>query len=430
MAKLLVFSFSGFSDQNANGKTLKALLNQWKPEELAQFYCGAEPQDFGFCHRYFHVTDGAMVKALFGKRASRVRNLSDDAVRQRNTVATPAAGGTGVPSFLRKHNYNFFLRSLRETLWCISPWGRGEFRQWVRDFSPDAIFYMVGESRFMDKLVMNTAKDLDVPVILYNAEAYRIVDVTKRKGMDKRFYQTVERSYKQLRGMAGLVIYNCEYLKDAYAALYGDDKNAMVAYNAASFDTEAYCNNDAPLSLVYFGNLGVGRVPSLIELSEALGGIDSALMLDVYGKATEENELLLKQANHIRFHGLVEPAALVSIKQRADILIHAESFDEDIMPKLKYAFSTKLAQYLAAGRCTLSYAPAETASTQYLLREDCALVATTSIELKDRLSRAVQNASVREEYAQKALETARKNHDLTATGQELVKKIEGVLHER
>ncbi len=427
MSKLLVFSFSGFSDQNANGKTLKALLNQWKPEELAQFYCGAEPQDFAFCHRYFHVTDGAMLKALLGKRGSRVRNFNGETAEK--TTAPAASAKAGLPSFLRKHNYNFFLRSLRETLWNISPWGRKEFKQWAQEFSPDAILYMVGESRFMDQLVINTAHLLGVPVILYNPEAYRIIDVSKRKGLDKRFYKTAQRCYRRLHAMADLVIYNCEYLQSAYEKMYGKDKHAIVAYNAAAFDTAPYAGGDAPLSLVYFGNLGVGRVPSLVELSETLGSIDPSLVLDVYGKATEGNEQLLQSAAHIRFHGLVDPSALVAIKQRADILVHAESFDDDIVPKLKYAFSTKLAQYLAAGRCTISYAPAETASTQYLLAEDCALVATDPAELVDRLRSAIQNSSLRKTYAQKALQTARQNHDLAVTGQRVFNEVEGVLHE-
>ena len=38
--KIAVFSYNAFSDQNANGKTLKELLNGFSKEELAQFYCG------------------------------------------------------------------------------------------------------------------------------------------------------------------------------------------------------------------------------------------------------------------------------------------------------------------------------------------------------------------------------------------------------
>lgn len=68
MSKVLLFSHSGFSDENANGITMKNLLSAWSSEEKAEFYCDVQPPDFSAAHDYFRVTDMQMLTAFAGKK--------------------------------------------------------------------------------------------------------------------------------------------------------------------------------------------------------------------------------------------------------------------------------------------------------------------------------------------------------------------------
>lgn len=86
MSKVLLFSRSGFSDENANGITMKNLLSAWSCAEKAEFYCDVEPPDFSAADEYFRVTDMQMLKALIGKRTEHV--FRADAARER---AAPSA---------------------------------------------------------------------------------------------------------------------------------------------------------------------------------------------------------------------------------------------------------------------------------------------------------------------------------------------------
>lgn len=423
--KVLVISFNGFSDSNANGKTLKNLLCDFKSSELCQFYCGTDVEDFSFCNSFFHVTDKEMLCSFYKKKKSRVYDANSQTKKMNESSLVQKSA---LPGSIRKHNYNFILRTAREVFWKISPWGRREYKNWLKKQSPDIVFYMVGESWFMDKLVTKTVSSLKIPLVLFHTEAYKIIDLSKRKGIERLYYLINKRSYRKLKEKANLIIYNCEYLKEAYEKEYSKQKS-MVAYNSAQFDTEEYTSKNDKLSIVYFGNLGVGRVESLVDIAKELSNIDDSLVLDIYGKAKEDKEKLLKECGNICYHGLVEPNALIEIKNKADILIHAESFDEEIMPKLKFAFSTKIAQYLCAGRCTITYAPRQTASTQYLILNKCALVATSREELKIVLRDAVKSEDMRYNMAKAALETAKQDFSNELTGKKIRKVMERIVYE-
>ena len=77
MNKLLLFSHSGSSDENANGITMKNLLSAWNSGEKAEFYCDVEPPDFSAADNYFRVTDMQMMSAFAMKRANHIFRAED-----------------------------------------------------------------------------------------------------------------------------------------------------------------------------------------------------------------------------------------------------------------------------------------------------------------------------------------------------------------
>ena len=418
METILVISFNGFSETNANGKTLQALLSDYGAENLLQFYRGNEKIDFAFARSYFHVTDKEMLKSFFMKRPAGVYT---------DTEKCENGGGAAVPSqsaalssALRKHNYNFLLRWTRELLWCIAPWGKKKFFRWLDEQNPKAIVYMVGESIFEDRLVCKIAKRKNIPVVLYNCEGYRLVDLQQRHGVERLFYRTVERSYRKLQKRTSLVIYNCQYLKRKYQQKYTTPENATIALNAAAFDTTVYgAKEKETLSIAYFGNLGVGRVPSLLQVADTIHHLRPGQKIDVYGSPSQEDAVKLGNHPAIVLRGFVNQETLQKVRENADILLHVESFDSQIVPKLKNAFSTKIAQCLCSGRALFTYAPKDMASTEYLLSEGCACAACSQSEMEQKMQMLLTSATLRKKLADQALSVARQNHDLKKTAQRI-----------
>lgn len=426
MPRVMVFSHSGFSDSDANGITMKNLLSAFSPEEKAEFYQDVQPADFSAAHRCFRVTDSQMMKALLGKKSRHIFKLDPS---EKQEISEKKSGGTPkkIPVWLKKQKYNFTLKWLREQLWGISPWGHRALRKWMDEFAPEVLVYMVGESVYLDKLVLKTCRRYQIPLVLYNGEAFRIIDLKSRHGLERAYYRRVEKLYEKLNAAAAMVIYNCRMLQEDYEARYPRVGKPLVAYNSAPCDHGAYEPRE-DVKITYFGNLGVGRSDMLLQVAAVLGRIDPRLRLDIYGNALPENARRFEERENIRYHGFVDAQTLHGIVEESDILLHVESFDEDIIPKLKYAFSTKIAQCLCAGRCFVSYAPRGTASSRYLAEAEGALLISDERELEQWLQKLVENKELRREFAEKAARTGEENHKMEATAARVKREMEGLLH--
>ncbi|GAB3957775.1 hypothetical protein GCM10027614_73890 [Micromonospora vulcania] len=68
------------------------------------------------------------------------------------------------------------------------------------------------------------------------------------------------------------------------------------------------------------------------------------------------------------------PAALRS----ADVLVHIESFDQEIRRYTRYSVSTKIPQYLASGRPIFGYGPAEVASMNHIQEANAGVIVGTN----------------------------------------------------
>ena len=132
-----------------------------------------------------------------------------------------------------------------------------------------------------------------------------------------------------------------------------------------------------PLTLVYAGRLGDGRWAQICKLSRHIKSSGVPWMLNVYaptddcrayGEALRESGVLALDS--------VPSGAVQGILAEADVLLHVESFDPRIRKFTRLSFSTKLSQYLAAGKPTLLWTPSDIHMTQYFLRNSLGLVET------------------------------------------------------
>lgn len=423
MPKVLVIAYNSFSDTNANGKTIKSLLSSFSPNEIAQFYCGGEKPDWSVTHNYFQITDVMMLKSFY-KKMNYTPKEETTSIHISNTTRTSKYDK------LRKHNYNFALRFIREFLWKFSYRWRKEFIKWVEEFKPEAIFYMVGDSVFMDKLVLSVATKYNIPIVLYNCEAYRLVNLRERKGLESLYYRRSENSYRRLLKYNKLhVIYNSQYLKAGYEAFYSFVPNSSIFYTPYIFENSEYARKNPVLNFVYFGNMGVGRVDSLVDFSNALHHVNSTSILSIYGYVPTDEVHKLESLENVKLLGVVSSNELKDIKENSDVLVHVESFDPLIMPKLRYAFSTKIAQYLCAGRCIISYAPKDMASSEYLIQSKSVLFASTYLDLVQILKEIHNNCNLIKEYADHALIQANEYHNEFVIGNKIHTMFNKVIHE-
>lgn len=82
------------------------------------------------------------------------------------------------------------------------------------------------------------------------------------------------------------------------------------------------------------------------------------------------------------------------------------------------------------GRCFVSYAPADIASTQYLIETGGAVVVTDPAELRGQLAKLIADPQLRTECARRSLAVGQKNHRRERTAQWFREQVEAIRPER
>jgi hypothetical protein len=120
------------------------------------------------------------------------------------------------------------------------------------------------------------------------------------------------------------------------------------------------------------------------------------------------------------------------IQLESNVLVHAESFDESTRLYTRLSLSTKIPQYLMAGRCVLAYGPAELASIRYVVETGAGLaVSTENVDkLAGELEKLISSPALRQAYAERARRAALDRHDAEEERERFRRCISAALPER
>jgi len=128
--------------------------------------------------------------------------------------------------------------------------------------------------------------------------------------------------------------------------------------------------------------------------------------------------------------GGVSYEKIPQIQEDADILVHVESMDLKERLEVRHSFSTKLVDYFYRSRCIFAVGTPDVASIEYLIKNDAALVATNVVEIKNQLNRIINNPSIINEYAIKAWECGKKNHQIHEIQNRLYNDLKSLVKDR
>lgn len=396
---VLIIGNECISNVSSNGRTLRNFMVGWPKEKLAQFCIRSTAPDRTVCDCYYYVSDrDALNSFLKGKRAS--GNMPETKQQSRQ------AGGTG--------GRNPVTMLLRNLAWNSMRWAGKPFYSWVEAFAPELILLQAGDCAFMLNLARKLAKKYQIPLVIYNSEAYyfKKFDYFRSSGIAKLAYPIFRwqfcNAFKKCIRLAKTSIYCCDKLKADYDETFA--LPSEVVYTVTQMEPGEKKQNDR-LKIAYLGNFGVGRHEGLTEIGEALQRISTDLKLDVYGKIpNEEVQAAFDGCSGISYQGFVAYDQVIEIIHNSDVLVHTESFTDFYREDLKYAFSTKIADSLASGTCFMLYAPEKMACTEYLQSHNAAWVVTQKERLLSILEHLCGDPQARRAYVNKALQLAKENH--------------------
>ena len=398
---MLIISNECLSTVTSNGRTLRNFLDGWPREKIAQFCIRGNAPDYSACDNYYYVSDRDALNAfLKGKRAS-------GQMPRTTGGAAPAAGGAG--------GRNALTMLLRDLVWNSMRWAGKPFRRWLDGYAPELVLLQAGDCGFMYRLAESISKRYNAPLVIYNSEGYyfKRYDYFKAKGLAHWCYPVFRglfcRQFRRTMNRAAFAIYICHKLQRDYDREF--DIASAVVYTATALEPGRSETHGTGFTVSYLGNLGVGRHEPLTDIARTLQSISEDLRLDVYGRIPNETvRSAFEACPGIRCKGFVSYDEVGRVIRESDLIVHGENFSDFYREDLKYAFSTKFADSLAASKCFLLYAPKNMACTEYLLDNDAAWVATDRQELADILRRLYTQPEIRDRYRDNAAGLVRQNH--------------------
>ncbi len=408
LPRVLVLSHTSFTASDSMGSTLAAYLSEYDPECVAQFYIKEMTPDIPVCNRYFCVMDKELVQKLrhpvrtkVGRRVTLARD-ADGGIQKGDGAVADSRGG---------HAHRDFAMLLRNLVWSTRLWDTAEFKSWVKEFAPQVILVQPGDFSYLLKLAVEISQKLNIPLIVHQSEAYYLKPYEKKSFVYKLYRWDFARQFEKMMKRASMCVYLCDALQQDYDKCFDTPSCTIMKATPLSPQKAARPFGEGGIRFVYGGNLGqtVGRCAPLVQMGRAVKKCGSHI--DVYTTSTGEHMRELTEENGIVLHGALPYDQLQKVIRQSDFVLHMENQSPWHKVDLKYAFTTKIADMLASGVCSVVYGSCEVASVRYFKENDLGCVIEKEDDLYPQIERLIKDAKLRENYIDTALQQATQHHN-------------------
>lgn len=406
--RILIISNNSFSSTRNNGKTLLSLFESYKSENIAQLYFYNELPDTNIFLNYYRITDNQILRSCFNK-TQKVGGIV--APRQEYIAELNNKEVNPFFNFIKSSNG---MRLIREYLWGRKSWDTEDLKNWVRDFSPDVIFFCAGDSNFAYDIANKLVIDTNAKLVLYVTDDY----ILPRKKKSLFWWWRRNLTLKKLKATAKKsdIFYTISpQMKNMYQEIL--EVNSEIAINISrnlSKNSEGALKN-SELTLVYAGGLHFKRYETLIILIKAIerlnreAQLEKKIKLVIYSQSKlSENNIKSLNTESSVFKGPINSAELVQVLRECDVPVHVESFDEKSIESTRLSISTKIPEYLSLKKEILAIGPDNIASMKYL--KDYAFCISNVSDLQSRLLEFITNEELRKELAEKSYNKYLESH--------------------
>lgn len=398
--RLLVISHNVLDYRNNVGKTLLSLLESWPKEKLFSLYFRNElPQDFK-CSSYYQINDKNVLRALVSLKAKKsgVRFSEADAFGLR------ACSASEEKLYILGNKRKPFISFCRDMMWHLGSWKDNSLRAWLREIAPEVVLFVPNDYELAFDVVRYVMKIVSSKMVLfymddtfYYGQNNVGIDWLRRKRLLKAGTKCADQSE--------MIFTVCDSMSQEYNALFA--KQCVVFGNCVDYPQNDQANfidsgaSHTDVKISYIGNLHSNRWKSLIEIGAALNKYNAlhrtVYSLDIYtasllGGATLE---ILNNAAAVNLCGKLEPDEVRKIQMCSDILVHVESFDPDAKKSTRLSVSTKIYEYLFAGKPILAYGPAGIASMKLLEETNAACCCYAISDIENHIDKLLFDRSYR-----------------------------------
>lgn len=415
--KLLVSTVSAWNEHSASN-TMPSLLQGYPINCLACLYIRADISDSIVCNRYFHVIEGRVLKSILDRRIiTGEEYYSNNLPIQQSDISIERKR---YGKYRKKRNW-FYLFA-REFVWVFGHWKSKELNAFLEDFHPDTIFFPIESYIHFNRINEYIIKKYH-PV---NVIGYMWDDNFTYKQHPHNIGYKIHRWWlrygvKRLVKECDTVFAICPKMKrelDAAFNIY----SVLLTKPIYDFNEVRNDLTNYPIKIIYTGKLIYGRAETIVEIVDAIRETNKdgqKVLLQLY----TDTELYPPMRERIcvegccEVKGFVPQSEVMKIQKEADVLLYVESMSDSHLTA-RLSFSTKITDYLASGACIWAVGNKDLASIEYFKEEDAGLVSTDSTTIRDALCLISKTPTILQEYAIKAQQCGKKNHNA-----ELIQKI-------
>ena len=404
--KILVFSVASWNSK-VGANSWATLLERYDSENIASLCIRDEVPDSEVCSRYFVVSENKIIKSILKRKTKTGREVTASAV-------------AGEDADLREHNeryarmkkkrrYSMLLA--RELIWKVGRWKTPELDAFLDDFKPDVILHSMEGYIHLNRIIEYAIRRTGARVVGYIWDDNFTYKQSERLGY--KLYRFFQRgSLKRLAKKTENFFAISPMTKAEADAFFGIDCH-LLTKPLNTVPTVRYGEIGEPMQILYTGNLYIGRDRSLLRVIEAVKQLPRGrFFIDVYTNSQMDEAFLSQIDGEIcRIHPPIPQAEVLEKQREADILLFLEDIDGPDARVARLSFSTKITDYLSAGKCILAVGNPDTAPMQYFRENGAALVCASEEEVHDALSSVLEDPSLLIRTAEGAVSAGRAHHN-------------------
>lgn len=421
--RVLVTTVSGWSN-DIGSDTMSTLFSKYDTSKLASLYIRAELSDSPVCHRYFHIFENRIIKSLWNRTiptgekfllTDKSVDVKTDAFRKEKAFYS---------KFTKFRPYYLILA--RELIWKFGRWKTKELDSFLDDFKPEVLFFPIESYIHLNRINEYIIRRCKPKLVVCNLWDDNFTYKQKKSLGHKIHRFWLRKHYRKLVNMGNVFIAQNPKMQREFKEEFGKDSVLITKpiFNIGEF--KEYVPK-SPIKLLYTGSLYINRDKSIIALANAIKKINSdgiKIELDVYSGTiiSSDQREAIECDPGCHFKGHVNQSEVFKLQQEADILIFVEDLSNKNLAA-RLSFSTKITDYLRAGKCILAIGNKDLAPMEYLSEQNAACVCTDEGEIYPALKELVENKEKIVEYARNAYNCGKNNHD----GDVLLEKLYNII---
>lgn len=417
--RVLIISGDPFNKSNGTGITLSNLFDGWDKNCIAQIYIADIVPSKDVCNKFYKLKPQVVFFDYYLRKT-----LSPFIESESESAISPAAVAQNSSKRSFKSKIHLNLRAIADFSPLFLP---EDMYTWIKDFNPDVIYCALGSARMID-LTNEISGKIRKPIVPHFMDDWPSTLYTQNElgGLARKMFNN-KFNKMLLKSNGGLCI--SEQMAEEYKIRYKLPFSPFVnCVNDSLFSAPVNIKNEEFI-FMYVGGLHLKRWQSILDISQAieeLNRIGKKIVLKIYCPLKDINLYEKHFVNFpaTKFEGSLSSDEVATTLKMATVLVHVESFEENIAKYTKFSLSTKIPQYMAAGKPVLGYGPFILASMQHIVKSNSGKVVSEKNheKLVESLKNLVTDNELLFQYALKGFRFAERFHS-KSYNDKLLKKV-------